>query len=1008
MPVEFLSKEKQARYGRYTGEPTPADLARSFYLDDRDRALIAARRGDHHTLGFGVQLCTVRYLGTFLPDPTAVPPSVITHVAAQVGVADTACLLLYGRRATTWREHAGEIQRAYGYRDFHDPTEHFRLVRWLYARAWLSAEAPSLLFDLATARLVERKVLLPGVTVLARLVAGVRGRVAARLWQTLAAAPDDAQRARLERLVVIPPGERLSPLERLGRSPTRANAAGLVGALKRLAAFQALDVGGLDLARVPAGRITALARYAAGAWAATIARMPPDRRVATLLAFARVYEARAQDDALDVLDQVIAALFARVEREGDRARLGAIRDLDVAALLLRDVARVVRDGQVRDAEVRATIEEAIGGVAIDHAIAVVDTLTRPPDDHYYDDLLTRYSLVRQFLPALLRTVSFAGTTAARPVLDAIAYLRDIEGQKAPDMLEAPLDVVPAAWRRLVVQTAPTYRVDRKAYTFALLEQVQAALKRRDLFVAPSEKWADPRAKLLQGAAWEAARPQVCHGLGHTTDATAELDTLARQLDESYRRTVANLASNPFVRVEREKGRDTLTISPLEKLEEPTSLRRLRDAVQARLPRVDLSDVILEVQTWTGFAGAFTHISEGNARVDDLTMSLCAVLLAEACNIGLEPLIRPDIPALTRSRLEWVQQNYIRAETIAQANVVLVDAQARVPLAQAWGGGDVASADGLRFRVPVRTINAGSNPKYFHLGAGVTYFNMSSDQFSELHHIVVPGTLKDGPYLLAVLLEQETSVQPTVIMTDSGSYSDQLFGLFWLLGYQFSPRLADAGEARLWRIDPKADYGALNGVSRNRINTRLIAQHWDDLLRVAGSLKMGTVGAIELMRSFQGKSRRSALARASAELGRIPKTLHLLAVYDDESYRRRIVTQLNRGEGRHSLARAVFHGRKGELRQRYREGQEDQLGALGLVVNMLVLWTTQYMDLALAQMRAQGVEVRDEDVVRLSPLGYSHVNLLGRYEFVLPDSIARGAFRPLRDQQAIDDDVSSAP
>jgi len=178
--------------------------------------------------------------------------------------------------------------------------------------------------------------------------------------------------------------------------------------------------------------------------------------------------------------------------------------------------------------------------------------------------------------------------------------------------------------------------------------------------------------------------------------------------------------------------------------------------------------------------------------------------------------------------------------------------------------------------------------------------------------------------------------------------------------------------------------------------------------VAGSLKMGAVGAIELMRSFQGKSRNSALARAIGELGRIPKTLHLLAVYDDESYRRRIVTQLNRGEGRHSLARAVFHGRKGELRQRYREGQEDQLGALGLVVNMLVLWTTQYMDLALAQMRAQGAEVRDEDVARLSPLGYSHVNLLGRYEFVLPDSIARGAFRPLRDQHTIDDDASSAP
>src|SRR5438067_4116200 len=88
VPVEFLNKEKQARYGRYSGEPTPADLARSFYLDDRDRELLAARRSEQHKLGFGLHLCTVRYLGTFLPAPTAVPSSVITHVAAQVGITD--------------------------------------------------------------------------------------------------------------------------------------------------------------------------------------------------------------------------------------------------------------------------------------------------------------------------------------------------------------------------------------------------------------------------------------------------------------------------------------------------------------------------------------------------------------------------------------------------------------------------------------------------------------------------------------------------------------------------------------------------------------------------------------------------------------------------------------------------------------------------------------------------------------------------------------------------------
>ena len=116
-----------------------------------------------------------------------------------------------------------------------------------------------------------------------------------------------------------------------------------------------------------------------------------------------------------------------------------------------------------------------------------------------------------------------------------------------------------------------------------------------------------------------------------------------------------------------------------------------------------------------------------------------------------------------------------------------------------------------------------------------------------------------------------------------------------------------------------------------------------------------------------------------------------------------MVQLNRGEGRHQLARIAFDGKRGELRQRYREGQEDQLGALGLVVNVIVLWNTIYMDAALIQLRAGGFDVRDEDVARLSPLGFDHINMLGRYAFILPDLVARGELRPLRDPQNIDDD-----
>ncbi|GHB85293.1 hypothetical protein GCM10010347_65230 [Streptomyces cirratus] len=184
------------------------------------------------------------------------------------------------------------------------------------------------------------------------------------------------------------------------------------------------------------------------------------------------------------------------------------------------------------------------------------------------------------------------------------------------------------------------------------------------------------------------------------------------------------------------------------------------------------------------------------------------------------------------------------------------------------------------------------------------------------------------------------------------------------------------------------YGPLEALARNRVNLNKVITHWADMLRVAGSLVTGQVRAYDLLRMFGREGRPTPLGQVFAESGRIAKTLHLLRVVDpvDDTCRRQMNRQLTVQESRHKLARDISHGKRGQIMQAYREGQEDQLGALGVVLNAAVLWTTRYLDAAVTVLRALPADQRehdalDEDVARLSPLKHANRNCLGRYSFL---------------------------
>ena len=990
MPVQFLTSEQRANYGRYVGDPNTDELTRYFHLDDADHAVIGVKRGDHNRLGFALQLATARFLGTFLEDPLEVPSVVMQTLARQLHVANLDDLPRYRIAKQRW-EHTAEIRLQYGFCDWTEPAVGFRLARWLYALCWTGTDRPGMLFERATTWMLAHKVILPGCTTLERFIARLRSRVENRLWELLGRGITNEQRTRLEDLLTVPPQGRSSCLDRLRSGPVRVSGRSLVNAINRLQTVRELGIK-LPATGVPPGRLASLARFAGAAKVTAISRLPPVRRLATLVAFIHCLEATALDDVVEVLDVLLHEFFNNAVKADKKARLRGIKDLDQAATVLAMACRTLLDPALADRDPLETVFARIPRELLTQALESVESLVRPPDDVYYLELEARYRAVRVFLPTLLQHIRFGASPAGEAVVAGFDWLRTHEMRDKSEP-QAPRNVITKPWQRHVFREDGS--VDPRAYTFCVLDGLRKGLRRRDIFVSPSWRYADPRAGLLTGAEWEATRPIICRRLGLSPEPAPALAALSAELDQTYLAVAARLANNPAVRFETVGDKKELVLSPLDKLEEPESLVALREAVATRLPEVDLPEILLEISARTGFTDAFTHLTERTARAKDLTTSLCAVLLAEACNTGPEPLIRDDVPALRRERLAWVIQNYLRDDTHVAANAILVAAQSRIRLAQALGGGEVASADGLRFVVPVRTVHAGSNPKYFGYGRGVTWYNLLSDQCSGLNGITVPGTLRDSLILLAVVLEQQTELHPTKIMTDTGAYSDVVFGLFRLLGYRFSPRLADIGGTRFWRINPHADYGEFNAISRHRVPLGRMEANWDDFLRLAGSLILGRIPATGIMRTLQVGDQPTELAMALLDFGRIDKTLHTLTYIDDENRRRSTLIQLNRTEGRHSLARDVFHGKRGELRQRYREGQEDQLGALGLVVNIIVLWNTIYMDAALEQLRQEGYPVLDEDVARLSPFGHEHINLLGRYTFAVPEVVTRGELRPLR-------------
>lgn len=424
--MEFLTDEQVARFGQFADEPpSQAELERFFFLDDADRDLVRRHRGQHNRLGFSLQLSTVRYLGTFLADPLDVPTVVVDFLAEQLEIADPSCVKSYAERQATQWEHTAEIRREFGYRDFADAAD--EVDEFLAARAWTRVETSKALFDATVTWLRQNRILLPGASVLARLVAGHRDRATEQMHTGLHQAALDADPElpnRLTGLLAVPEDSRISELERLRRGPTRVSGRSMTEALHRVSELAGLGADAVDVSTVPANRLEALARDGLSAKAQAIDRREPKRKVATLVATVRSLASSAVDDALDVFGVLMATkLIKAAERTSRETKLATLPKLTKASATLAAAASVwltaveeagktTDDGQAAELDlttVWAAIEEVVPRHRLAAAVETIEELAPADADDdaaWRAELVSRWAVVRPFLPLLAEVIPF--------------------------------------------------------------------------------------------------------------------------------------------------------------------------------------------------------------------------------------------------------------------------------------------------------------------------------------------------------------------------------------------------------------------------------------------------------------------------------------------------------------------------------------------------------------------------------------------------------------------------
>ena len=963
---------------------TEDQLIRHYTFSESDLAIIRQHRGAANRLGFAVQLGYMRYPGVALGAGEIPFPPLLRLVAAQVKVP-VETWGEYGHRDQTRREHQVELQSVFGFQPF--TLRHYRAALRDLDDLASRTDKGLLLAAALTESLRSRAILLPSVNVIERMCAESITRGNRRIYRALTEPLGEPHFRALDDLLKPQPDSKLTVMAWLRQSPSAPNAKHLLEHIDRLTLLRDLNFPDGIERRVHQNRLLKIAREGGQMTASDLAKFEPVRRYATLVAVAIESRATLIDEIIDLNDRIIGAMFNRAKRNHEQEFQQSGREINEKVRLYYRIGSALLEAKQSGADPFAAIEAVIPWEEFTQSVAEARKLARSEEFDYLNRIGDGYGQIRRYAPAFLEALSMTAAPAARDILDATNLLKSLNathGRKLPE--GAPTSFVKKRWGTLVFTENG---LDRRFYELCTLSELKNALRSGDIWVQGSRQFKDFEEYLLPSGTFAALKQNAALPL---TVATAgdqylshRLQLLSAQLETVNRMASANELPDAVI---SESG---MKITPL-----ANSVPEEADALMQRayglLPRVKITELLMEVDEWTGFTRHFTHIKSGDPADD--RMLLLTTILADAINLGLTKMAEA-CPGTTYAKLSWLQAWHIRDETYSAALAELVNTQLAHPFAGHWGEGRTSSSDGQRFKAGGQAQAGGNvNPKYGS-EPGVQFYTHVSDQYSPFHTKVINVGVRDATYVLDGLLYHESDLRIEEHYTDTAGFTDHVFALMHLLDFRFAPRIRDLADKRLFVPGKTADYPALATLMGGTINIKQIRAHWDEILRLAASIRQGTVTASLMLRKLGSYPRQNGLAVALREVGRIERTLFTLDWLQNVDLRRRVHAGLNKGEARNALARAVFFNRLGEMRDRSFENQRYRASGLNLVTAAIVLWNTVYLDRAIQAIKNHGQPVDDNLLQHLSPLGWEHINLTGDYVWRQSRKVDRGKYRPLR-------------